>query len=449
MGKTFLYFILGIVWTQLFCASAAAQQFSQNINISTSPNAVGSGARAMGMGGAFIAVADDATAASWNPAGLSQLKKPEFSFAFSYFNRREGYSSSSHREAEGMQKADNRELNYFSIACPFVMFERNMIVSLNYQRLYDFERDVNLNFQSEPSGGLGQDSFSQNIDFRQYGGLKAISPAFAVEITPSFSLGVTLNIWTDKLFWSNGWESDNIVDLTISQAGSNDINTRVVEHDRYHDFKGVNMHLGFLWRPNSFLTIGGVVKTPFKAKARHEKRINTTIDVSGGGTSSESPLYFKENVDLEMPLSYGIGAALRFSDRLTVSMDVFRTEWSKFILEDGSGRRMSPVTGKLSHETDVKATNQVRLGMEYLFVLTRAVIPLRLGLFYDPEPSEKNPQDFWGFSVGTGFSAGKTVVDLAYQFRFGSNVQGALLGVPETDVDVKQHLFLLSVIYHF
>ena len=30
------------------------------------------------MGGAFLARADDATAASWNPAGLSYLRRPEF-----------------------------------------------------------------------------------------------------------------------------------------------------------------------------------------------------------------------------------------------------------------------------------------------------------------------------------------------------------------------------------
>ena len=33
----------------------------------------------MGMGGAFLARADDATAASWNPAGLSYLRLPEVS----------------------------------------------------------------------------------------------------------------------------------------------------------------------------------------------------------------------------------------------------------------------------------------------------------------------------------------------------------------------------------
>ncbi|PYQ44967.1 MAG: hypothetical protein DMF77_05820, partial [Acidobacteria bacterium] len=43
----------------------------------------GSGARALGMGGAFLARADDATAASWNPAGLSYLRLPEISFVYS------------------------------------------------------------------------------------------------------------------------------------------------------------------------------------------------------------------------------------------------------------------------------------------------------------------------------------------------------------------------------
>lgn len=38
---------------------------------------IGVGARALGMGGAFVALADDATASYWNPAGLVQLKQKE------------------------------------------------------------------------------------------------------------------------------------------------------------------------------------------------------------------------------------------------------------------------------------------------------------------------------------------------------------------------------------
>jgi len=56
-----------------FCVTSLS--YAQNINW----NLTGAGARAAGFGGAFIGVADDATAISWNPAGLTQLIDPEAS----------------------------------------------------------------------------------------------------------------------------------------------------------------------------------------------------------------------------------------------------------------------------------------------------------------------------------------------------------------------------------
>jgi hypothetical protein len=44
----------------------------------------GAGARAGGMGGAFIALADDATAGYWNPAGLSQMELEIYQAAFQH-----------------------------------------------------------------------------------------------------------------------------------------------------------------------------------------------------------------------------------------------------------------------------------------------------------------------------------------------------------------------------
>ena len=56
---------------------------------------LGAGARAIGMGGAYAALADDASAAYWNPAGLAQLDRTQAAFmhstlhgldAYDYFN---------------------------------------------------------------------------------------------------------------------------------------------------------------------------------------------------------------------------------------------------------------------------------------------------------------------------------------------------------------------------
>lgn len=433
------------IFILLSCLSSFAQEIPQKVTIASSPNPVGSGARAMGMGGAFIAVADDATAASWNPAGLTQLRKPEFSFALSYFRRREDYSSERHPEAEGMQRTLSKDLNYFSIAYPFKLLNRNMIVSLNYQRLFEFYRNIKTDFVSYSNNPAVR--FEQKMDFRQQGKLSTISPAYAIQVTPYFSLGFTFNIWTDNLFWSNGWESDTIITGAIARPGRAATTFRSKDRDRYYGFSGFNMHIGFLWDINRYITIGGVVKTPFTGELQHERSVTTRIKSPNGGYTTT--MRIDEDVDLEMPLSYGLGLAVRFTDTFTVSLDVFRTEWSHFILEDGQGRRMSALTGKPSQEAHIRPTHQVRLGAEYLIILQKTIIPLRFGLFYDPEPSEKHPEDFWGFSVGTGISIGNIVLDFAYQFRFGDEVEGEVLDIPSTHADVTQHLLMASVIYHF
>ena len=71
-----------IVWCLLFISVSA---FGMDLEIPSSFNPVGSGARAVSIGGAFIAAADDATAASWNPGGLIQLRTSECSLVVSGF----------------------------------------------------------------------------------------------------------------------------------------------------------------------------------------------------------------------------------------------------------------------------------------------------------------------------------------------------------------------------
>lgn len=62
--------------------------------ITIEPPIVSPGARSLGLGGAFVALADDATAAWSNPSGLMQLARPEISLeGRSWSEDREGVSS--------------------------------------------------------------------------------------------------------------------------------------------------------------------------------------------------------------------------------------------------------------------------------------------------------------------------------------------------------------------
>ena len=452
----YLPFVVGALSSLIiFCTFAMAQEnIPQKVISASSPNPVGSGARAVGMGGAFIAVADDATAASWNPAGLTQLKKPEISFAYSFFKRRDDFSSRSHPETSGVQESWTDDLNYLSIAYPFELLDRNMIVSLNYQLLYEFEREIDTRINDKTLLPLTLTD-KENISFRQSGALRALAPAFAIDVTPDFSLGITFNIWSDKLFWSNGWTSETTIETKsysggmLNGSGTLFRMTRQTDYDRYYGFSGFNMNIGFLWDINRYFTLGGVIKTPFTADINHQQLITTKTRLPGSPLLRQT-VRVDEDVDLDMPLSYGLGLAVRFSDRFTTSLDVYRTEWDTFKMEDGQGNRTNGVTGLPTRESASEETVQVRLGGEYLFIFPRTVVPVRAGLFYDPEPSEGNPEDFWGFALGTGVSIGDFIFDCAYQFRTGSGVEGdILLDVNSTDADVEQHLFMVSCIVHF
>ena len=165
-------------------------------------------------------------------------------------------------------------------------------------------------------------------------------------------------------------------------------------------------------------------------------------------TDSTNSTSSTENVELDLPMSYGIGLAYRFSDRLTVSADFTRTEWDDFILKDSEGNKTSAISGRPKNDSDIDPTHSVRLGAEYLFMQPTYVIPLRGGIFYDPAPAEGSPDDFYGFSLGSGFAKGRLIFDIAYQYRFGRDVGGSILQDLDFSQDVDEHSLFASLIVH-
>jgi len=67
-----------ILFSMIFLITAVTAQTPDEA-VFLMENETGIGVRAMGMGNAFTAVADDYTATYWNPAGLTMLKQSELS----------------------------------------------------------------------------------------------------------------------------------------------------------------------------------------------------------------------------------------------------------------------------------------------------------------------------------------------------------------------------------
>ncbi len=415
------------------------------IEVPSSPNPVGSGARALGMAGAFVAIADDATAASWNPGGLIQLEKPELSLVGAYVYRSEDNTFDAQPEASGSQSVDIFNLNYLSGALPFTAFNRNMIVSLNYQRLYDFNRSWQFDMNHQPH--FPYHTGPQSYDYEQTGALYALGLAWCVQLVPSFSAGITLNLWNDFLA-SQSWKQDYRAGANIRVGGV--AGTHTESKQETYSFEGYNANLGFLWHITGKWTLGGVFKSPFTADITHK--------VSGWDAViyPESPAHNRENTyeyrfddKLKMPMVYGLGLAYRLSDAFSMALDVHRTHWNDFEYQHRDGRRTSPVSGRNIDESDIDPTLSVHLGAEYLIIGNRTVIPIRGGVFYDPAPADGSPDDFYGIALGTGLAYERYIFDIAYQFRFGNDVGKSTLEHIGFSQDVREHTVYASLVFHF
>ena len=229
-----------IILGSIFISSSV---IAQEIEFGSSPNPVGSGARALGMGGAFIAIADDATAASWNPGGLIQLENPEVSIVGAGYSRSEDNTFGGHPESDGDHSSSDGNLNYLSAAYPFNAFNRNMIVALTYQHLYDFNRSWQFDYLYSQEGMM----FDWDVDYDQEGGLSAVGFSYAIQVIPTLSVGVTMNIWNDDI-GNNNWTQDTSISGPGS-LGMFQLNQTYHNIDEY-TFEGLNFNLGFLWRFN-------------------------------------------------------------------------------------------------------------------------------------------------------------------------------------------------------
>lgn len=450
----------------LLCAAAPGD----DLEFSISPSPVGSGARAAGMADAFVAIADDATAASWNPAGLIQLERPEIAAAGALNALFEDFRFGEHDEANTSNETIATHLNFlsFTYPLPLQVMERNLVVGLYLQNKYDFNREfrIPLDIYTVADGSNSINHQFSRMKFTQEGSLNAITPALAFEVTQRLSVGLALNIYRELPGVENSWKQTSRATDWSGYDSAFTFSDIASQREEYDNFRGQNLTVGAMWE----------FAPSWKLGLRYDSRMEAEVDYrsSRKGTYGEfgstyaianvlSPALREEKRTISFPSTVAVGLAKRLGDRNTISVDVSRTDWSDFWVEDSTGRRASLVNGATLNDRKLAApeydpTYTVRAGFEHLFIPRQLDTELnrlwsvRCGASYDPEPATKGRDDFYTVAVGGGVLLKQRVnLDAAYQVRFGRGVnsdfiRGVSGGFQE---NVVQHRFLLSTVVYF
>jgi opacity protein-like surface antigen len=357
----------------------------------------GSGARAYGMGGAFLARPDDATAASWNPAGLSYLRTPELSIVGAW-----NWLDEDTRNSDGRLVAtDHRSGGAPDFAAgtyPIALGSVTGAVQLSFQRVVSFDADRTIELASNVSR------------ISSSGGFDVIALGSGLQLTHSLRAGVAVNRWF------NGW------DQRLGRSATQ----RPTLQTTGFTFSGWNLNLGAIWSPVESLNLGAVYKSGFTADVTlSRERLDIVTPVTTNAATSD-------DVRVDFPAAFGVGASWRPTSPLTVSADYTLTQWSKgkiynYFTLPQTGEPLPPdhVFPELTYPNlgaPQSDTEQLRVGAEYVVLKTRVKWPLRAGYFLDRQLfrvlNDETPT-LHGFTVGTGLIFGRMLLDVAYVFQSG------------------------------
>jgi opacity protein-like surface antigen len=370
-------------------------------------NLVGAGARAEGLGGAFIGVADDATSILWNPAGLATLERPEASIVTRLYSQRAEYTDTDNPTDNNLQNSSQLGLNFGSLAYPLQTGGRNVVLAVAYQQ------QINLRKVFKTSA---------EFDYENTGGVNTISPGIGVKLAPLISIGVAANFWFGH-FDQSAVDWYDIYDTTYTT-----ILQHVITHNALNaTVSGTNFVLGLLVDFSDIqaripFKFGVSLKTPFDLKQEFSGTFSdpTYGDVPYNGTRTT-----------QMPLMLGFGASYQIGDNFTIAADYemreFKDKKTITVRNIGSSGVSIDSAGVTESNENL---NQFRIGAEYLIVTTIGVFPLRAGFrtvptvlanqnpYYDSNfnyyPGYSGQVSGNAITIGTGYISERFALDAAY-----------------------------------
>ena len=468
----------------LLLSGHAAAQAIQNVVLRNSFNQIGAGARGMGMGGAFIAVADDGTAASFNPAGLAQLRRTELAVVGFGDELRSTLEIPGFEGTETVSHSGRHEaLDFIGLSVPFEVGGRNLTVQLSYQRSVDlFGRGSATVQENIPFSEIGLDrpgtvATIADISPDQSGAFHTGSMAAAYQVTERLSLGASVNYWVAE--WLA--RGDANFRLVLASAGQRPVEFYRVEKQfsQEQGFRAANVNLGLLLKYPR-LSLGGVIRLPFTGdyeltETAHERDFD--LGQPAGVRDSATGLRSR----LRWPRSLGVGVALRPFSGLTLAADYAKSYWSRAIIEDvpqgalltprppvdDEGNEQPAAYRNLNFfdllppaETAIADTDQWRVGAEYLLTIPKVVLPFRAGLFRDRSPvvelGTREGRKIEGFTLGTGLNFSRLALDVAFERRRSEGRVGLRVtrgeGEPSSNApteEVEEDRFVGSIVYRF
>jgi|GEM_PF-119083 len=335
------------------------------------------GDRPAGLGGAYVAVADDPAGLFYNPAGIVEAGRANLSASMNAYNMsRTEYKNVLGGKHDWIRTSAGLKPNFFGITQPL----GPGTFGISYAVTDSIVEDQDQTFPDIPAAG---NRFT--INYHSNDSSYNVGPSYAIRITPRWSIGLTVYGYArnreeslnqqftlkDRRQDANGnpLDKDGKV-IAINPDGTpTDPSTSFVEDDTYHwvnsysqvDEYGVRPVLGLMWSPTDKVTLGASLSKIKLFTAHLFSQDSCATNDRGDGKTTACPLNtfvqqkIEANYDREFPLIANGGIAYFPSSTLLFSTAVW-------LYEPQYGQRKPTWNAAIGTEYYVSPEYAVRLG---------------------------------------------------------------------------------------
>ncbi len=403
------------------------------------------GAKALSMGNAFTAVADDASSAFWNPAGLA---RPEIlEFQLSYRASRQSHiadtQEASRPGSSGVPDSFDSEFSsrvngfdFFALSVPVRFWGLQWGFAIAYDRAFPYGFQGS---QADTSRIVRNDREIVTTVIRDFAGTEgidtlAVSAAF--RSGNGFAFGVTV-----QQYFNSG-----TIRHTAPQGSLR------ASQETTEKMEGRRVILGALFTPVEPVTLGVVYHTTADVALPSSRR--TWVTDSAGTVSGEETATCRALVHL--PAMFSLGLQVKPAPALTLAADLSKVYWAHATItgyhDQGASAWPFPVRGDFPFAQSNVAN--LRLGAEWNLSLNGHVLHARGGwfaerqLFRDVRGEAVTAR---GYSLGAGveLSAGLRM-EVVFQVQRAVWPESAHFDAGDVvPTRFRNDIFNLALVYRF
>jgi long-subunit fatty acid transport protein len=426
----------------------------------------GVGARALGMGTAFLPVANDFGATYWNPAGLAQIRKFEFSGGLSHV------SLNNDARYLGITTGKNgsaTDLNNLGLVIPVPTVQGSLTFAIGFNRVNNFSSALGFDsyntlssiiptlFNNDPDFDMAYNLYLNDDDgytplvnnmqqsgrVTEAGGINNWSFSGAIEAAKDLQLGITLNFISGSYGFDRLFVEEDTRDAHINYPYNFDrleLDNRITA-----DVSGFNAKFGILYKPLPVLNIGATIKPPSTFSV--DERFS-----SYGQSWFDDDDYFNYEIrgstDYKVVTPWTLGTGIAFTIQgLTIAGSLEHTDWIQLEFRDADPEVMRE--NQFIKDVLVATTN-LRGGVEY--IIPTLDLALRAGYFIQPSAFRDDPSSYDRkyLTLGVGFRVQDMVrFDIAYARGNWDTHRIHYSGGPRIEESIAQNSLIFTIGYTF